>query len=102
MRKFWTVRKLAEHLQVPNSWVYDRTRESGPDLIPHLKLGKYVRFDPASRQFQAWLKAQRVADQPPGDQSADRRKQDRESELSPPYTEGSLSDRTSRRKGVSQ
>jgi hypothetical protein len=33
--------------------VYDRTRQNFPDPIPHLKLGKYVRFDLA--KVQDWL-----------------------------------------------
>jgi excisionase family DNA binding protein len=42
--KLLTVKELAEALQVPKSWVYDRTRikEGG---IPRYKVGKYVRFD---------------------------------------------------------
>ncbi len=36
--------ELADLLGVPLSWVYDRTR-LGQTAIPHIKLGKYVRFD---------------------------------------------------------
>jgi excisionase family DNA binding protein len=39
-----TVREIAEFLQVPNSWVYERTRRRGIERIPHFKLGKYLRF----------------------------------------------------------
>ena len=52
---FWTVEDLALHLRVPKTWVYDRTRENGPEVIPHIKLGKYVRFNPESEVFQKWL-----------------------------------------------
>ncbi len=38
------VQQLAQILQVPRSWVYQRTR-LGPGAIPHVKLGKYVRFN---------------------------------------------------------
>jgi excisionase family DNA binding protein len=38
------VRELAKALAVPVSWVYGRTRQKGPDTIPHLKIGKYRRF----------------------------------------------------------
>ena len=55
-----TVTELAAYLRVPKTWVYDRTRSDGPDIIPHLKLGKYVRFDPDSDAFQRWLKEQRI------------------------------------------
>jgi excisionase family DNA binding protein len=39
-----TVSEIASALKVPVSWVYERTRRSGGDRIPHIKLGKYVRF----------------------------------------------------------
>jgi len=39
-----TVREVAELLRVPVSWVYERTRRRGIDRLPHLKVGKYVRF----------------------------------------------------------
>ena len=39
-----TVREVAELLRVPVSWVYERTRRRGIERLPHLKIGKYVRF----------------------------------------------------------
>jgi excisionase family DNA binding protein len=54
-RKFWKVAELAEYLAVPRGWVYDRTQSNGPDRIPHIKLGKYIRFDPESEAFRQWL-----------------------------------------------
>lgn len=36
--------QIAERLGVPVSWIYDRTRASNPNQIPHYKVGKYVRF----------------------------------------------------------
>jgi excisionase family DNA binding protein len=33
--------ELATHLNVPKTWLYDRTRDN---TIPHVKVGKYVRF----------------------------------------------------------
>ena len=39
-----TVSEVAAALRVPVSWVYERTRRSGTDQIPHFKLGKYLRF----------------------------------------------------------
>jgi len=41
--QLWTVQQLAERLQVPRSWVYKHLKE-----IPHIKLGKYVRFEPSA------------------------------------------------------
>jgi hypothetical protein len=53
--RFWTVRELGEFLRVPRTWIYERTRENGPETIPHIKLGKYVRFNPESKAFREWL-----------------------------------------------
>ena len=39
-----TVEQMAEMLDVPKSWIYQRT-QLGQKGIPHIKLGKYVRFD---------------------------------------------------------
>ena len=43
-RKLLTVKELSELLGVPVSWIYQRTR-MGQGAIPHVKFGKYVRFD---------------------------------------------------------
>lgn len=48
-----TLNEVVAWLRVPRSWVYERTRKG---QIPHVKLGKYLRF---SRQALAeWLGAQ--------------------------------------------
>ena len=39
-----TVHEVAELLRVPVSWVYERTRRRGMERLPHLKIGKYLRF----------------------------------------------------------
>ena len=38
------VHELAEKLKVQKSWVYSQTRQSGPDSIPVVRVGKYCRF----------------------------------------------------------
>ena len=48
-----TVDELAGYLKVPKSWVYSRTREKGPDAIPRISCGKYIRF--RSNEVLAWL-----------------------------------------------
>jgi len=48
-----TVAETARVLRVPVSWVYERTRQRGTDRIPHIKLGKYLRFEPAA--VRQWL-----------------------------------------------
>ena len=54
-RRFLRVAELAELLAVKPSWIYDRTCVNGPEIIPHLKLGRQVRFDLESDAFQAWV-----------------------------------------------
>lgn len=44
MQKLLNVQELAEKLNVPVSWIYDRTRNGSADHIPHYKVGKYIRF----------------------------------------------------------
>ena len=44
-----TVEDVAALLKVSKSWVYEHTRTrtaSRSERIPHVKIGKYVRFDP--------------------------------------------------------
>ncbi len=54
-----TVEQVGELLNVPRSWVYERTRRRGLERLPHLKLGKYLRFEEgAVREF---LERQRVS-----------------------------------------
>jgi predicted DNA-binding transcriptional regulator AlpA len=56
--KLWLPKTLADYLGVPVSWVYKRTKKKNPpEIIPHVKLGKYVRFDPESSAFRDWLAA---------------------------------------------
>ena len=51
-----TVEDVAALLKVSKSWVYEHTRSRGlprSDRLPHVKIGKYVRFDP--RLVRAFL-----------------------------------------------
>jgi excisionase family DNA binding protein len=52
-----TVREVAGLLRVPVSWVYERTRRQGSERLPHVKVGKYVRFRPA--EIEAYLETLR-------------------------------------------
>jgi excisionase family DNA binding protein len=45
--------EMAEKLDVPVSWIYSRTRTNE---IPHLKIGKYVKFDP--EKVMLWIQEQ--------------------------------------------
>lgn len=52
MDKLLSVKELSSVLNVPRSWIYDRTRRGGPDSIPHYKIGKYLRFsEPEVREY---------------------------------------------------
>ena len=42
--KLISVSELSARINVPVSWIYQRTR-LGQQAIPHVKMGKYVRFD---------------------------------------------------------
>ena len=47
-----TIREVAETLNVPVTWVYERTRRRGIERMPHIKLGKYLRFElPTVREW---------------------------------------------------
>lgn len=48
-----TIAEIAGCLKVPVSWVYERTRRRGRERIPHMKLGKYLRFSAA--EVKQWL-----------------------------------------------
>jgi excisionase family DNA binding protein len=44
-----TVDEVAAILKVSKSWVYEHTRSRSvrqAERLPHVKIGKYVRFDP--------------------------------------------------------
>lgn len=51
-----TVEELAKALKVPRSWIYSRTRVTGPGTIPRIKVGKYLRFD--LDRVMEWINAQ--------------------------------------------
>ena len=56
-RELLTVSEIAHRLRVPVSWVYERTRRRGSEKMPHIKLGKYLRFEPES--VRNWLETMR-------------------------------------------
>lgn len=50
--------EVAELLNVPASWVYERERRRASNPIPGFRLGKYGRFREAD--VLAWVEGQRV------------------------------------------
>jgi excisionase family DNA binding protein len=59
-KKFLTVKDLAALFNLKESWIYDRTARNGPEVIPHVKFGRQVRFDIESEEFQTWLRSHGV------------------------------------------
>jgi excisionase family DNA binding protein len=57
------VGEVARLLNVPVSWVYERCREGATNPLPHLKLGKYLRFSKSA--LLAYMDSSRRGD-PPG------------------------------------
>jgi hypothetical protein len=51
-----TSKELAERWGVPESWVRNQTRRNCADPIPHIKLGRYVRFRWPSRDLYLWYR----------------------------------------------
>lgn len=51
-----SVDRLAKALDVPRSWVYSRSRETGPNAMPKIKCGKYCRF--VLEDVLKWLREQ--------------------------------------------
>jgi hypothetical protein len=54
--------ELARRWRVPESWVrsYSRERCGENERIPHLKFGRYVRFEWGSEALEAWLARHRA------------------------------------------
>lgn len=51
---------LGQRLGMPESWIRYNTTQ-GDDPIPHLKMGKYVRYEWAHPDLAAWLERRRRA-----------------------------------------
>ncbi|MGA7462874.1 MAG: helix-turn-helix domain-containing protein [Candidatus Korobacteraceae bacterium] len=57
IEELMTVNEIAALLKVPPSWVYERARRRGRERIPHVKLGKYLRFSVA--EVGTWVQSLR-------------------------------------------
>jgi hypothetical protein len=49
-----TAEELAERWRVPATWVREQTRSRCADPIPHIRLGRYVRFSFGSPELTRW------------------------------------------------
>jgi hypothetical protein len=53
--EFIDSRELARRLTVPPSWIRDQVRARSEDPLPHVNLGKYVRFLWGSPATELWI-----------------------------------------------
>ena len=51
--------ELARRWSLPASWIREQTRSRSVDPIPHLRLGRYVRFEWGSPELEKWLTKRR-------------------------------------------
>ena len=54
--EFIDSRELARRLTVPSSWIRDQVRARSEDPLPHVNLGKYVRFLWGSPALELWIR----------------------------------------------
>jgi hypothetical protein len=54
--EFIDSRELARRLTVPASWIRDQVRARSEDPLPHVNLGKYVRFLWGSPALERWIR----------------------------------------------
>lgn len=50
-----TLQEFCGRWKVPISWGYQHTRMKGPDRLPHIKAGKYIRVLP--EEGDRWMAA---------------------------------------------
>ncbi len=51
--------ELAKRWSVPESWVREQTRSRAADPLPHVRLGRYVRFEWGSPKLASWWERRR-------------------------------------------
>ncbi len=56
-------KELARRLCLPESWVRDRVRARNNDPLPHVKVGRDVRFEWSSPELVQWWARHRVSKQ---------------------------------------
>ena len=52
--------ELAKRWGVLESWIPDQVRRRALDPIPHLRFGKYIRFEYGSEPLSEWLARRRA------------------------------------------
>jgi hypothetical protein len=53
--------ELAKRWGVPESWVRDQVRSRAQDPIPHLRFGKYIRFEYGTEPLLQWVARRRTS-----------------------------------------
>jgi len=53
------IRELARRWNLPATWIREQTRSRALDPIPHLRMGRYVRFEYGSPDLAKWLERRR-------------------------------------------
>lgn len=51
--------ELAKRWALPASWIREQTRSRAADPLPHVRFGKYVRFQWGSPELEQWLNRRR-------------------------------------------
>lgn len=56
-------KELAIRWRLPESWVRDRVRARSDDPLPHVKIGRYIRFEWGSPELIEWWARHRISKQ---------------------------------------
>lgn len=56
-------KELANRWRLPESWVRDRVRARSDDPLPHVKVGRYIRFEWGSPELIEWWARHRISGQ---------------------------------------
>jgi len=59
--------ELAKRWNLPETWVRDGVHVRTSDPIPHVKLGRYVRFEWGSAELEDWWVRHRIANRNRGE-----------------------------------
>ena len=54
--------ELAKRWGIPVTWVREQTRSRATDPLPHVRLGRYVRFEWNSPELIKWWDRRRTTD----------------------------------------
>ena len=67
-------KELANRWNIPETWVRESVRNRSSDPIPHLKLGRYVRFEWGSPDLEGWWERHRICNGKKGGESRKEKK----------------------------